>query len=328
MLRLASRVAAANSSQIWLLLSPSVGDQKLKEGIMRDFVDEFREDLAQALILVADNVALHYCDQTKQEWSAKDDFPCQMPFHEPLFIEWIMPDYMRNSAGVAVPQDIVHCGVLLRVHKASMGRWHSISLPNRGPLPSDPVPEEAEWVVDVRYVTYIPDDDVLSMPVARYEYFLDKDGNYVYGGGLMYPGEASKEQTDEMYDTYVHLMRDVYMLALSFANCKNIVKSESKELAPKAKWTRRMKVPEFRYHVLSINYSGKKRTTIGPTAGDGPGKALHIVRGNFATYTADKPLFGRVVGRVWRPAHASGSEKFGTVDKDYKLPKTEWPNGE
>lgn len=47
--------------------------------------------------------------------------------------------------------------------------------------------------------------------------------------------------------------------------------------------------------------------------------ALHICRGNFATYTEDKPLFGKFVGTYFRPAHMRGNAKHGEVIKDYKI---------
>ena len=323
MLRLASRVAAAHLNNLYVFPAEQPGSK-----LFELFVEEFKADLSQALVLVADNVAAHYCDQTKQQWSAKTDFPCQIPFHSTMFIEWVCPPQMRNSHGGLDKQSRLHCGVLLRLRKSAEGRWKS---PSKIALPANvsshrDIPDGSEWVVDVRYAVYDPDMDALVMPILLHEYFLDKDGTYLESGGTLYPQNMSAEEEEEMYHSYLFMLRDVYMLALSFANCKNITQSEAKERAPPAKWSRRMKAPEFRYHVLSINSGGKKRTTMGPTAGDGPGKALHIVRGNFATYTEDKPLFGKVVGRVWRPSHASGSDKFGVVDKDYNIRKAEGPD--
>lgn len=47
--------------------------------------------------------------------------------------------------------------------------------------------------------------------------------------------------------------------------------------------------------------------------------ALHTVRGHFATYSADAPLFGRTTGAVWRRSHIRGSKSVGTITKDYEL---------
>lgn len=57
-----------------------------------------------------------------------------------------------------------------------------------------------------------------------------------------------------------------------------------------------------------------------PQAGKiGLRKALHLVRGHFATYTPDKPLFGRITGTVWKPSHVRGDAAEGIVAKDYRV---------
>ncbi|MCA0455678.1 MAG: hypothetical protein LCI00_17005 [Chloroflexi bacterium] len=49
------------------------------------------------------------------------------------------------------------------------------------------------------------------------------------------------------------------------------------------------------------------------------GKKSRERRGNFATYTDDKPLFGKYTGTFWRPATAVGEVKNGVVIKDYEV---------
>lgn len=45
----------------------------------------------------------------------------------------------------------------------------------------------------------------------------------------------------------------------------------------------------------------------------------HQVRGHFRVYTPDRPLFGRISGLVWVPAHRRGSADTGSVSKDYVI---------
>jgi hypothetical protein len=47
--------------------------------------------------------------------------------------------------------------------------------------------------------------------------------------------------------------------------------------------------------------------------------AHHVVRGHFAQYTAEKPLFGKYVGTFWRDAHTRGDKAAGEVAKDYTI---------
>ena len=53
--------------------------------------------------------------------------------------------------------------------------------------------------------------------------------------------------------------------------------------------------------------------------GDGQGAGrtrLHAVRGHFATYTPEAPLFGKLVGTCWRPWHLSGNPERGIIESD------------
>jgi len=46
---------------------------------------------------------------------------------------------------------------------------------------------------------------------------------------------------------------------------------------------------------------------------------FHAVRGHFAHYSEDKPLFGKMSGRFWIPAHVRGSKDAGEIKKDYRI---------
>lgn len=48
-------------------------------------------------------------------------------------------------------------------------------------------------------------------------------------------------------------------------------------------------------------------------------RPLHLVRGHFARYTEEKPLFGRYVGTFWRPEHDAGNPAVAVVRKTYKF---------
>lgn len=46
-------------------------------------------------------------------------------------------------------------------------------------------------------------------------------------------------------------------------------------------------------------------------------RALHLVRGHFATYTSAAPMLGRYIGTFWRPEHLAGNGGTGNVRKTY-----------
>jgi hypothetical protein len=53
----------------------------------------------------------------------------------------------------------------------------------------------------------------------------------------------------------------------------------------------------------------------------GARKAMHIVRGHFAEYTEERPLFGcpRNVGRFFRASHVRGDAKIGVKPAGYEV---------
>lgn len=69
------------------------------------------------------------------------------------------------------------------------------------------------------------------------------------------------------------------------------------------------------YYVL--NLTGKvygSGNPTGPNDKSGKGYRAHLVRGSFATYHSDAPLFGKYTGTFWRPGH----EKPGTSGRVIK----------
>lgn len=77
--------------------------------------------------------------------------------------------------------------------------------------------------------------------------------------------------------------------------------------------------PAFERHVIVIR--GKKGQVVQSGLQRQPGmlKRLHWVRGHFSTYSETAPLFGRIAGRFWIPAHLSGLASEGVIDSDYRL---------
>lgn len=128
------------------------------------------------------------------------------------------------------------------------------------------------------------------------------------------PKEAASALTSGMY-----FLLQLY-LAISFMHCKNV---EHREEVPsyleRTAWKKKHRRRLVRYHVLDIDPMRKVLDDDGGARTHGIGRALHICRGHFATYTEDAPLFGRHTGTFWKPQHVRGSAKSGVVVKDYRL---------
>ena len=115
--------------------------------------------------------------------------------------------------------------------------------------------------------------------------------------------------------------------SITLANCHNVnmVKPELTPAEEKMSKAHRKRhgQPKVRYYILEID---PNRTPSRRSDGDGTGpkKALHICRGHFRKYGIDgrAPLFGRITGVFWVPAHVKGDRKYGEVIKDYKIKET------
>lgn len=111
------------------------------------------------------------------------------------------------------------------------------------------------------------------------------------------------------------------LATFTFANCSNVKLDDvTEELQPPAKIRRRLKLPEVKRYTLNI--AGHSTTPRRGSTGDQTGiMPFHLCRGHFATYTAEKPMFGnpKLVGRYWHPPHTRGKKERGEIIKDYAM---------
>jgi hypothetical protein len=156
-----------------------------------------------------------------------------------------------------------------------------------------------------------------------------KGDPFVYGTGLalfdkrgiciQLRGDSAME-SDERVELAIARCSQVCLQAFAFAHCKNVELVDcTKEHGPDEKFCRRQKVPSVIYKTLKIPGMTKRYADGGGHSG--VEMRSHICRGHFATYTADKPLFGRPdgIGKFWHPAHVRGNAKHGAVVKDYEV---------
>ena len=112
----------------------------------------------------------------------------------------------------------------------------------------------------------------------------------------------------------------VVLHTLMMLNCRNVSLADPPR-RPKAlrRKAERRGEPEIKYKVLRITAPGSSNAMTEGKDEVRRNLRLHMVRGNFATYTPERPLFGRVTGTFWRPAHVRGKRKHGIVVKTYQV---------
>lgn len=104
-------------------------------------------------------------------------------------------------------------------------------------------------------------------------------------------------------------------------SCKNVF-SERIERPEKVnkKRLRKGKLPLYDYHVLKVKTpKSVYETVIGKKEDPAYHNRVHLCRGHFKEFTAEKPLFGRYTGTYWWQPAMRGKNMDGFVDKDYDV---------
>jgi hypothetical protein len=154
-----------------------------------------------------------------------------------------------------------------------------------------------------------PDPYLYYNDISAGEYRYDR----VYKDYIDY--DAVEE--DDKYQFYHQYVISVVHMAIEMLNCRNIeaVPASEVEGMPRKKMTGKKELVDYRVLVV---------TPVGKSTKNSKPKHLwrnraHLYRGHFKTYTKEKPLFGKYVGRYWWQAGLRGSNKEGLVLKDYEV---------
>jgi hypothetical protein len=123
------------------------------------------------------------------------------------------------------------------------------------------------------------------------------------------------DELNEDLDAYMKYALGALMSLCEILECKNIYLKKHKGVPKKNVLEK--DGDEFHTIVVKIGehvYGYCDKDTCGVTPMD---KRYHICRGHFATYTEERKLFGKYVGRYWIPSHARGNIENGSIEKDY-----------
>lgn len=162
-------------------------------------------------------------------------------------------------------------------------------------------------------------------PTSIVQWLTREDGRLVgVRGRVADDGVFYWQVNKEPAERFGEVLKPLFA-TFAFAHCRNVAKIEE---APaytsrqeKRAAERRGDGPLVKFYTLRIDPSAirTQRSNRQPTPIHKRDLPLHIVRGHFAHYSEDKPLFGKYAGQFWIPAHVRGSEKAGIVGKDYAV---------
>jgi hypothetical protein len=165
-------------------------------------------------------------------------------------------------------------------------------------------------VASNRKPTYIPATTMVEFA---------EDGSLVDKHTVM--PEGMDEGLEDSIQGLVQVTSAVTITGFMFSHCKNVELVERLPKRHEQREAKRRNEAFLKYREIVIDPGKTKQVAVGSgsSSQDHPVRALHIARGNFATYTADRPLFGKYVGTYWRPAHVRGNADVGTVKSTYRV---------
>jgi hypothetical protein len=160
------------------------------------------------------------------------------------------------------------------------------------------------------------DGSIARLPLAV-RMTADEDGN---PKTIRYAPYADNYSTTNDQDRVGLAMVLPTMWAIGLMNCRNVKTTEVTRAPIKTKKMRRARdTGVLSYHTIVL----PRQPGDGAGGGMPTGRSrLHMVRGHFATYTGEAPLFGKYTGTFWRPWHLAGNPEVGAVETDYKLDPT------
>jgi hypothetical protein len=284
-----------------------------------EIVERFKASLNACTVVSADEVARYWHGTLGKDWLWWDDLPALTPPLSPVFIEarWPYGGWPKSIKGEEPYYD---SGTK---QGEVMPTPHSVGLLCETEELDEEASEQLDatnpprWSVDCLCIAEWTKGRI--MPMAAFSVLLDAYGKYpdrnynwlrpwwMRGtgvGGTM----LSVRMTMPLF------------LAISFMHCKNVSLPTVEPPSPVSrKAEQRYGRPLTRYRVLEIMPMREILNREGAAERTGLKRALHICRGHFATYSDEKPLFGKYAGTYWKPQHVRGSKARGEVVKDYAV---------
>jgi len=186
--------------------------------------------------------------------------------------------------------------------------------------------EDDEWWI---YPFYLHPQARMPVVGPIYERWWFRDGFLVpteingvkqRGRTCLVAGINPDDPDLEFWDYWSRFCGNIAIIAFMFCHCKNVDLVERLPRRHEQRQATRKGEPILKYHeiVIDPNRTYANSETVKSSVNK-PTRALHIARGHFATYSEEKPLFGKYAGTFWIPAHMRGNKEFGEVKSTYRV---------
>lgn len=270
------------------------------------------EGLMMAVRFQIDNVARYVHEKLDEEYhlAVRDIPPNVAPLAPVMWFE-----YGGASVG---KHPTKHYGCLISIdHDRNDGfnaeNWTALD-----------IPRATRWILCAGYWI----NDPISLKTGNWRYYLAvaEDGQLLdvthraWNGPQLAQQELEIREQAELQERHA-LVKEllISLTAICFAHCKGTVIEEHHPTRQVRRAAERKGKPVFTFHTIDIEPSARILRTEGHIAENGLARALHICRGHFAHYTANKPLFGKYTGTFYRTMHLRGKAENGVAIKDYRV---------
>lgn len=274
-------------------------------------------------------------DEDSRDRIEVGDLPLIVPQFEEMWMEYqVPPGLPSDMAKWHYESGISRVGLLLQTvdlaNDRTAMRYYQDNILDRMSEAGKVLSGDPRWMISER-ICWQHRGVVEFIPVTRF-WLIDGDGSVIRNEqtgeivNAMTPFLSHRDRMSDFlqYDFLMHVNRHTHLaplMAISLANCSNVSITNAPFKGPRQqrRALERKGIKQADFKTLVIEPMKQVLKTEGGIETNGLKKALHICRGHFATYSEDKPLFGKYSGTFWKPAHVRGNADHGTVYKDYKV---------
>jgi hypothetical protein len=273
----------------------------------------------EAACILGDDVLAGFDPVETRDWSWRRLPPLRLPFSQVLIESALSGGRPGARVGLFFKQGPDPAAAVETLQPLLTGATHLIPT---GLAEEEPVYRSASSTLTFRMFAGFPDRQLI-LPLSAGVAFLDS--SYIPVAKPV--GECRPDLEQRLppgYGELACLLDTVYPLAfvLGLMNCRNVrIVDVDPDKALNRK-RREANLPPFvRYQRIDIGPVTRPANAPAAEPHEGEGTALHAVRGHFAHFEPDRPMFGRpgLHGDFWITPHLRGDFKRGVIESDYNV---------
>jgi hypothetical protein len=287
-------------------------------------------EMTSATIVDMSNVARYFYAGTDQEdWLVARDFPAIRSPFETAWYEYSHSGFVASAVHGNHWEQPITIGFLCRVFERGD---YIDALHEDDPIESFKrqydIDIRPRWIQEMLLFVSSGKGKPARGPLAGWRFPIQDDGACCQGN----EGEAAYQVTQMALGdeedparrmAFLGVVEPIIypaLLGISFMHCRNVKRIEhSTPQKIQRRRERSKRPPVSRYYTLEIDALKEDVQHEGGMKSGGMKRAIAKRRGHFKTYTEERPLFGKQVGRWFWTEQMVGNPSAGRVKKDYAV---------